>query len=171
MKRIISALALLVLSAASLAARSVQADDGLKGIDTLHGACKKLTIAGKDQTSDCKGVLLNTRYADQRTGFYFVTLDGTMITFSSPGNLSQREASTAGTYPVDMIIFKIEGDVRRLAAKGMCRSSKPAAAFAKLSCRADSELGRFEGEFVPDGSKPFRSSAADLLENLPRHPA
>ena len=157
MRRIVSALSLLALGAASLAARSVHADDGLKGIDTMHGVCKKLTVAGKDRRSDCKGVLLNTRYADRRTGFYFVTLDGTMITFSGPGDLSQREATTTGTYPIDIITFKIEGDVRKLTAKGMCHTSKPVAALAKLRCRADAEFGRFEGEFLPDGSKPSRS--------------
>ncbi|GLH80752.1 hypothetical protein SSBR45G_56610 [Bradyrhizobium sp. SSBR45G] len=153
MRRIVSFLSLLVLIPASLVARPAHADDGFKGIDTLHGTCKKLAVAGKERTSDCRGVLLNTRYADQRTGFYFVTTDGAMITFSSPGELSQRESKVAGAYPVDMMILKIEGDVRRVAAKGMCHTSKLTIATAKLNCLADSELGRFEGEFVP-GTKP-----------------
>ena len=144
---------LLLLSAASLSAISVHAEDGLKGIDTLHGTCRKLTIAGKDRTSDCKDVLLNTRYVDGRTGFYFVTVDGTMITFSSPSELAQRQPSRAHFYPIDSIIFEVEGEVRRIPAKGVCRPTNPANASSGLSCQANSELGKFEGEFLTSATK------------------
>jgi len=69
MDRILSSFSLLMLSAACVTAMPAHAEDGLKGIDTLHGTCRKLTIAGTDRTSDCKGVLLNTRYVDARIGF------------------------------------------------------------------------------------------------------
>ncbi|WP_139020616.1 hypothetical protein [Bradyrhizobium sp. ORS 285] len=154
MRRIISSLSLLAVCAANLPAMSVRAEDGLKGIETLHGACKKLTVAAKDRTSECKGVLLNTRYDDGRTGYYFVTLDGAIITFSSPGEADPRTAATARAYPVDMIIFKAEGDIRKLAAKGACRATLPSGALSGLSCRADSEVGRFEGEFTAGTKAP-----------------
>ncbi|MGJ5208107.1 hypothetical protein [Bradyrhizobium sp. HKCCYLR20261] len=46
-----------------------------------------------------------------------------------------------------MIIFKAEGDIRKLAAKGACRATQPSGALSGLNCRAESEAGRFEGEF------------------------
>ncbi len=147
--------------AVSLPAMSAGAEDGLKGIDTFHGACKKLTIAAKDRTADCKGVLLNTRYADRRTGFYFVTLEGGMITFSSPGDLEPRQPANAHAYAVDMMIFKLDGDIRKLAAKGMCRMKDTACALSSLTCRADSEAGRFEGEFFAE-SKAAGTKAAGV---------
>jgi hypothetical protein len=153
MRRITSSLLLLVLSVASLRAISVHADDGLKGIDTSHGTCRKLMIAGRDRTSDCKDVLLNTRYVDGRTGFYFVTLDGTMITFSSPNELAQRQPSRTHVYPIDSIIFKVEGEIRRVPARGVCRPANPASASSSLSCQANSEVGKFEGEFLASATK------------------
>jgi hypothetical protein len=142
-----------MLSAACVTAMPVHAEDGLKGIDTLHGTCRKLTIAGKDRTFDCKDVLLNTRYVDGRTGFYFVTLDGTMITFSSPSELAQRQPSRTHVYPIDSIIFKVEGEIRRVPAKGVCRPANPANASSGLSCQANSEVGKFEGEFLASATK------------------
>ncbi|XUM23959.1 hypothetical protein ACRAVF_12330 [Bradyrhizobium oligotrophicum S58] len=159
MRTTASSVWLLALGAASLPAMSARAEDGLKGIETFRGACKKLTVAAKDRTADCKGVLLNTRYSDGRAGFYFVTLDGGMITFSSPGDVEQRQPANA--YPVDMIIFKVDGDIRKLTAKGMCRAKNIAGALSGLSCRADSEAGRFEGEF---------SAESKAVETTPTEP-
>ncbi|WP_315735088.1 MULTISPECIES: hypothetical protein [unclassified Bradyrhizobium] len=45
MRKTASSVWLLALGAASLPAKSVRAEDGLKGIETFHGACKKLTVA------------------------------------------------------------------------------------------------------------------------------
>ncbi|UFZ02496.1 hypothetical protein LQG66_24825 [Bradyrhizobium ontarionense] len=136
-----------------MTATAVHAEDGLKGTDTLHGTCRKLTIAGRDRASDCKDVLLNTRYVDGRTGFYFVTLDGTMITFSSPGGLAQRQHAKTLVYPIDAIIFKIEGEIRKIPARGACRPANPTNASSSLSCQADSELCKFGGEFLTGATK------------------
>lgn len=56
MRKTASSVWLLALGAASLPAMSVRAEDGLKGIETFHGPCRKLTVAAKDRTADCKGV-------------------------------------------------------------------------------------------------------------------
>ena len=153
MERILSSLSLLMLGAAWVTATPVRAEDGLKGIDTSHGTCRKLTLAGTDRTSDCKDVLLNTRYVDGRTGFYFLTLDGTMITFSSHNQLAPQQPSTSRIYAVDSIIFKIEGEIRKMPARGACRRADPTHASSTLRCRADSEMGKFEGEFVASATK------------------
>ncbi len=56
MRKAASSVWLLALGAASLPTMSVRAEDGLKGIETFHGPCRKLTVAAKDRTADCKGV-------------------------------------------------------------------------------------------------------------------
>jgi hypothetical protein len=66
---------------------------------------------------------------------------------SLPAMSEQRQPGNARAHPVDMIIFKVEGDIRKLAAKGVCRTTSPAGALSDMTCRADSEAGRFEGKF------------------------
>jgi len=70
-----------------------------------------------------------------------------MITFSSPNELAQREPSKSRVYPIDSIIFKFEGEIRRVPAKGVCRPTNPANPSSSLGCQADSAVGKFEGEF------------------------
>lgn len=82
-----------------------------------------------------------------------MTLDGAMITFSSAGGLGQRRTSRTRVYPIDMIIFKVEGEIRKVPARGLCRPANPTNAPARLGCRADSEVGKFEGEFLPSGAE------------------
>ncbi|MGJ4915334.1 hypothetical protein [Bradyrhizobium sp. SZCCHNR3003] len=124
----------------------------------------RVVLAAKDRTADCKGALLNTRYSDGRAGFYFVMLAGGMMTVSSPGDVEQRQPANARAYPVDMIIFKVDGDIRKLTAKGMCRAKNMAGALSGLTCRAGSEAGRFEDGFSAETkaveTTPTESKAA-----------
>ncbi|MGJ5092990.1 hypothetical protein ACQR18_13020 [Bradyrhizobium oligotrophicum] len=56
-----------------------------------------------------------------------------------------------------MIIFKVDGDIRKLTAKGMCRANNMTGALSGVTCRADSEAGRFEGEFSAQ-TKPVETT-------------
>ncbi|WP_315724058.1 MULTISPECIES: hypothetical protein [unclassified Bradyrhizobium] len=150
------AVAVFAISFISMPADPALADPRLTGMAIVKGTCKKLVIAGKDRSADCKGVLLNTDYDDQRTGFYFTLLDGGVITFSNRGDLEERPGPDDIVTPVDLMIIgqSPKQSINRLKAKGRCRHGNPFKGPSLLECTADSELGRFEGTFLSNGEKP-----------------
>ena len=48
----------------------------------LKGTCHKLIIADGNASEECDGTIVNTNYSDGRSGFYFMTRSGAMVTFS-----------------------------------------------------------------------------------------
>ncbi|MGJ4946724.1 hypothetical protein ACQR1W_39635 [Bradyrhizobium sp. HKCCYLS1011] len=133
---------------------AARADAKVTGMVTIDGACKKLTVGGESRTTDCKGILLNTEYSDQRTGFYFTTIDGLIVTFSTRGDQEVRADANTITAPVDMMIVSRKGQIDRIKAAGTCRFGDPFRGPTVIECVADSEGGRYEGTFLSNGQKP-----------------
>lgn len=124
------------------------------GVMILKGACKKLTVNGKNRTADCTGKLLNTDYSNGRTGFYFVTNQGMAVTFSTRGDKQVHSDADTAIAPVDMVIVGGEGRSEKISATGTCKFVNPYKGPAPVECRAESASGLFEASFVSDGGKP-----------------
>jgi hypothetical protein len=124
------------------------------GMMTLTGACKKLTVGGKNRTADCKGTLLNTDYSSGRTGFYFITTDGIAVTFSTRGDKQVHPDADTAISPVDMVIVVGQGRSDKILATGTCKFTNPYQGPAPIECRAESASGLFEASFMSDGGKP-----------------
>jgi hypothetical protein len=134
---------------------AIQAQEvGVTGMMTLDGTCKKLVVKGKDRTADCKGTLLNVDYSDGRTGFYFVTTDQLIVTFSNKGKQVHPDPNTA-IAPVDMVIVGKDGKFERITAVGTCKLTNPHLGRpAPVECKAEAASDVFEGFFISDGGKP-----------------
>jgi hypothetical protein len=131
------------------------AETRLSAMVTLQGACKKLVVAGKVRTSECTGKLLNTEYADGRLGFYFVTADGSMLTFSTRGENQVKTGQNTRVVPVDMVLPTTNGKTEKIPAVGTCKFTNPYQGIpAPVECVADSARGRYEAAFLSDGGKP-----------------
>ncbi|WP_316230216.1 hypothetical protein [Bradyrhizobium sp. SZCCHNR1051] len=138
-----------------LSAAPSRADARLTGMVVVKGTCQKLIVAGEDRSSECKGALLNTDYDDQRTGFYFTLLDGSVVTFSNRGDLQEQPGPDKFVTPVDMMIIgQSRKTINKVTAKGQCRHGNPFKGPDLIECTADSEIGRFEGLFLSNGEKP-----------------
>jgi len=156
MKSAMRAATMLAAGALLVSAGPGRADSRLTGMATVKGTCQKLVIAGQDRSLECTGRLLNTDYDDQRTGFYFILLNGGVITFSNRGDLEKKVGPDKRVTPVDLVIIGQYPDkkIDRVAAKGRCRYGNPFKGPSLIECSADSELGRFEATFLSDGEKP-----------------
>ncbi|WP_316166216.1 MULTISPECIES: hypothetical protein [unclassified Bradyrhizobium] len=97
MKSAVVALSVCALGVLMISAAPSLADARLTGMVVVKGTCQKLIVAGKDRSSECKGALLNTDYDDQRTGFYFTLLDGSVVTFSNRGDLQEQPGLTSSS--------------------------------------------------------------------------
>ena len=157
MKSAVLAAAMFVAGVLLMSADSGRADSRLTGMATVMGTCQKLVIAGQDRSLECTGRLLNTDYDDRRTGFYFILLNGGVITFSNRGDLEERAGPDKRVAPVDLVIIGQYPNkkIDRVPAKGRCRygnlfKGRP----SLIECSADSELGRFEATFLSNGEKP-----------------
>jgi hypothetical protein len=154
MKSAVLAAAMLVAGVLLTSAGPGRADARLTGMAIVKGTCQKLVVAGKDRSSECKGMLLNTDYDDQRTGFYFTLLDGGVVTFSNRGDLEEKSGPDEITSPVDMVITTRNQKINKVDAKGRCRFGDPFKGPALLECTAESKGGHFEGTFLSNGEKP-----------------
>jgi hypothetical protein len=156
MKSAVLAAAMLVAGVLLTSAGSGRADSRLTGMAIMTGACQKLVIAGQDRSLECTGRLLNTDYDDHRTGFYFMLLNGGMITFSNRGDLEQRAGPDKRVSPVDLVMIGEypSKKINSVAAKGRCKYGNPFKGPSLIECSADSELGHFEATFLSSGQKP-----------------
>ncbi|MGJ5175482.1 hypothetical protein ACQR16_03750 [Bradyrhizobium oligotrophicum] len=147
---------MLVAGALLMSAGSGRADSRLTGMATVKGTCQKLVVAGQDRSLECTGSLLNTDYDDQRSGFYFILLNGGVITFSNRGDLEKRVGPDKRVAPVDLVMIGEypSKKINTVAAKGRCRYGNPFKGPSLIECSADSELGHFEATFLSNGEKP-----------------
>jgi hypothetical protein len=143
-----------VFLASSQAAAQARKTNTPTTIAMLTGSCEKLVLAGSDSSSGCDGKLLNTNYRDSRSGFYFVTRDGATLTFSGLGNNQVKPHRDRAVQPIDLIIFGYQGKHDRRKAVGQCDFTNPENRPSRIVCRAITESGVFEAEFVTDGTPP-----------------
>lgn len=138
-----------------MAPGAAHAENPLKGLMLLKGRCMRLVIRGQDATRICNPALMNTEYADGRTGFYFTAQKDTVVTFSGMG--PEQITLRAGTIvqPIDMIITNIAGRVDKVRAVGRCRFGNPYKGSALIACEADTANGSYVGTFATDGSAPI----------------
>ncbi|WP_315812033.1 hypothetical protein [Bradyrhizobium sp. SZCCHNR2028] len=155
MRSAVLAVSVCALGVLMISAAPSRADARLTGMVVVKGTCQKLIVAGEDRSSECKGALLNTDYDDQRTGFYFTLLDGSVVTFSNRGDLQEQPGPDKFVTPVDMMIIgQSRKTINKVTAKGQCRHGNPFKGPDLIECTADSEIGRFEGLFLSNGEKP-----------------
>lgn len=147
------ALALVALVAASPAGAKQNKQTSIMG---LTGTCTKLIVNGKDRTADCAGKLLNTAYADSRTGFYFVAGEDLVLTFSGVGARQVKLDEDHVVMPIDLVILGFKGQNDKITAVGTCSFANPYSGPVPITCKAEGALGTFEGSFMTDGSKPTR---------------
>ncbi len=147
------ALACLLLAALTVAA-DAQEQNPLKGILLVKGRCNRLITLGQDMTAKCGSAVINTEFADGRTGFYFTEADGTALTFSGMGPQQTKLDENNIIQPIDMVIFNVQGKISKLTATGKCRFGNPYNGPAPISCQAETKGGAFEGDFMTDGSAP-----------------
>lgn len=129
-------------------------DAKLIGLMALHGSCKTLVVQGKDRTSDCAGKLINMSYNSGRTGFYFVTNDGAVFTFSGEGDKQIKIDENNVVSPVDMLILPVNGKPESLKAVGECRYTNPYNGPSPVTCHAETAFGSYDGSFLTDGAQP-----------------
>jgi hypothetical protein len=143
-----------LLLAALTAAADAQEQNPLKGILLVKGRCDRLITLGQDMTQKCQSTVMNTEFADGRTGFYFTEADGTALTFSGMGPQQTKLDANNIIQPVDTVIFNVQGKISKMKAAGKCQFGNPYNGPAPIACRADTASGAFEGDFTTDGSAP-----------------
>ena len=149
--------ALIALAAvAGLACSSGWAkDDKLDSVMILKGTCTKLVLQGKDRSGDCINKVFNTAYRSGRTGFYFTTEDGAVVTFSGMGTQQIKIDENSAVSPVDMLIVGLgPNNNDKLKAVGTCRYSNPYKGPSPVACHAETTFGSYDASFTSDGSEP-----------------
>lgn len=119
----------------------------------LTGSCKRHVVRETNRTSTCAGVLLNTTYADGRSGFYFVS-DGTALTFSGLGPNQVKPHPDTAVQPIDLVIMGSGTGYLKSKAVGQCEFSNPNLGPVEVKCRAVADTGVFDAAFVSDGTPP-----------------
>jgi hypothetical protein len=100
--------------------------------------------------------LLNTSFDNGRSGYYFTTTDGVLITFTGPANRQTKTDPDNAIEPIDAVIINHSKENKpvTLEADGQCKISNPNKGPAPVSCAATTPKGKFEAEFTSDGSPP-----------------
>ena len=126
----------------------------------IKGSCiDAVKIFGRHFKKPTCKPLINTRYKDNRTGFYFMT-DNTILTFSGAAPQVKTSADSV-IQPIDLILFNDyeKGDPNnpnKLRAAGACKFANPYQGISiTIECDAETSQGRFAGKFRTDGSKPI----------------
>ena len=135
--------------------------DNLKVIATLTGVCKN--AMAMDVATDpalCQNKVVNFEFPNGRLGFVFVlqkkgSKDVAVVSFFGHGKQQLHLNPDTAMQPIDRVHFTFEGATDDLVAAGSCRFSNPYKGKPSLiSCTADTNKGKFAGEFVSDGRPP-----------------
>ena len=157
------ALRLILAGALVFIPASTRADD-VTTYSALTGRCT--AVVTMDVVTDptrCAKQVVNIEYPSGRTGFMFVLNqrgDATPTVFSFLGDGARQLHPNGDTaiQPIDHVYVTSEGSTDDLPAAGWCRITNPHQRTpARVSCSADSDRGRFAGEFIGDGTAPATS--------------
>lgn len=147
-----ASIALLTLA---LPAAAQEGGPTLENIVSLRGSCDELTVAGRDLSDVCQGVVLQTIYSNGRNGFYLATEDGkTIVTFS--GFDGESPGPDEVVQELDMVISGESGaEPASVQVSGTCLYGNPYNGEMEIACDAtgpDDET--YTLRFTTDGSEP-----------------
>jgi hypothetical protein len=138
--------------------------DNLTILATLTGKCTSVTAM--DVVTDpalCVPKMTNIEYPNGRLGFIFLMsrkhdARSVVISFFGDGEKQLHLDKDTAMQPIDRVHFTFQGSTDDFIAAGSCRFSNPYKnAPAKVSCTADTNRGKFEGEFISNGVAPDMS--------------
>ena len=123
------------------------------GFQALGGKCLEV-VAGKDDlTVGCGPKVGIMRYADGRTGFYFLLAKDRMLTFSGFARGGDRN-----TYALDRVIYNDGTSATKpmvAPASGACSHGDPAKGPVTVRCKGRTPQGlSFSATFRTDGRPP-----------------
>jgi hypothetical protein len=157
------ALRLILAGALVVSAATARADD-VTTYAALSGRCTAVVMLDiVADPSRCAKQVVNVEFPSGRFGFMFVLNqrgDATPVVFSFLGDGARQLHPDGDTaiQPIDHVYFTIEGSTDDLPAAGSCRFTNPHQGTpARVSCSADSDRGKFSGEFIGDGTAPATS--------------
>jgi hypothetical protein len=140
--------------------------DQLTTLATLTGRCTAITAM--DVVTDpslCVSRVVNVELPNGRLGFAF-TLQRkgepkpTVISFFGDGPKQLHIDADTAMQPIDHVNFTFQGSTDQLVAAGSCRFSNPYKGKpARVSCTADTNQGKFSGEFISNGVAPNMSQS------------
>lgn len=148
---VISGLALAFLLSPVLATASER--PALVGFQALEGQCLEV-VAGKDDlTAGCGSKVGIMRYADGRTGFYFLLAKDRMLTFSGFARSGDRS-----TYALDRVIYNDGTSTTTpmaAPASGACSHGDIAKGPVTVRCKGRTPRGVvFSATFRSNGKPP-----------------
>jgi hypothetical protein len=151
-----------ILRFALLCIASTAHADDLTTYTALAGRCTGIVAIDVAAAAVHCPKVVAIEFPSGRSGFMFLLnrSGATPLVFSFFGDGAKRLHPDAATtiQPIDRVYFTIEGRTDDVAAAGSCRLAKPhTAAHARISCSADTDRGRFAGEFIGDGTAPETS--------------
>jgi hypothetical protein len=140
--------------------------DSLTTLATLTGRCTAVTEM--DVAIDpalCLNKVINVEFPNGRLGFVFSAQrkgdpKPTVISFFGDGSKQLHIDADTAMQPVDHVNFTFQGSTDQLLGAGSCRFSNPyKGSPARVSCAADTNQGRFAGEFISNGVAPSLSQS------------
>ncbi len=154
----------LILAGALVVTVATAHADDVTTYAALTGRCTAIvTMDVATDPSRCAKQVVSIEYPSGRFGFMFVLNrhgDATPVVFSFLGDGARqlRKDGDIAIQPIDHVYFTIQGSTDDLPAAGSCRFNIPHHGTpARVSCSADSDRGRFSGEFIGDGTAPDTS--------------
>jgi hypothetical protein len=133
----------------------------LTTLATLSGTCTSITAM--DVVTDpsfCLNKIVNVEFPNNRLGFAFTLqrkgdLKPAIISFFGDGPKQLHLDADTAMQPIDHVNFTFQGSTDQLVAAGSCRFSNPYKGEpARVSCTADTNQGKFVGEFISNGVAP-----------------
>jgi hypothetical protein len=140
--------------------------DKLTNLATLTGRCTAITAM--DVVTDpslCSNKVINVEFPNGRLGFAFSLQrkgdpNPTVISFFGDGPKQLHIDADTAMQPIDHVNFTFQGSTDQLVAAGSCRFSNPYKGKpARVSCTADTNRGKFAGEFISNGIAPNTSQS------------
>ena len=113
----------------------------------------------------CMDKVVNIEFPNGRIGFAFNLKrrgQSQIVTISFFGDGEKQLHLNADTamQPIDKVHFTFKGSTDDLVAAGSCRFSNPYKGVpAEISCIADTNQGKFIGEFISNGRSPNMSQS------------
>ena len=135
--------------------------DNLTTFGTLTGRCTAVTAMDVSTAPTlCSNKLVNVEFPNGRVGFVFTLqrtgdVKPTVISFFGNGSEQLHVDADTAVQPVDSVNFTFRNSTDRLVAAGSCRFSNPYDGKpARVSCAADTNQGKFIGDFISNGVPP-----------------
>jgi hypothetical protein len=122
---------------------------------TLVGRCTTLDAEGGDHTPTCNPEVRLVRIPAGGLAVCFSAADSTRVVFIGTQPTTVDPRSNSSLQVLDRVRFTIPGDAGEKAASGTCSLGNLDKGIpATIVCRANTDAGAFDGNFVTDGGAP-----------------